>query len=187
MQQSNTPILIIEPSRKLSYKPSNYYPSPNPSPVPSFNPSYHTSSQPASSLMPTSLPSYQPTVVANAPASCMDYPHGWVDADGINCEYYAHPGYCNKFGSKFAKSGKTANQACCVCGGGTVGGAKKYSQPWFNVYSSTFLIEPPSTSFSESSSNHYDSLRNALNFQPGSIRTSVYRNVSHLRHFLDQN
>ena len=52
--------------------------------------------------------------------SCEDNPLGWYDADGpvYNCAWYAKGSNCANFGHLYANFGKTANQACCVCGGG---------------------------------------------------------------------
>lgn len=50
---------------------------------------------------------------------------GWVDSDGDGCDWYeANPGSCESFGNDYANavSGKTANEACCFCGGGSLGG-----------------------------------------------------------------
>ena len=57
--------------------------------------------------------------------TCYDNPGGWYDSDGpiYNCNsYYASNDKCATEGDSFANptfGGKTANQACCVCGGGT--------------------------------------------------------------------
>ena len=52
-------------------------------------------------------------------SNCTDSPEGWVDSDGDSCEWYAQPDACEDYGNGFANFGKTANEACCVCGGGT--------------------------------------------------------------------
>ncbi len=53
--------------------------------------------------------------------SCVDSPVDWYDSDGpfYDCKYYARDNNCQSFGHGFANFGKTANQACCACGGGT--------------------------------------------------------------------
>jgi len=65
---------------------------------------------------------------------CRNFPKGWADAKGNDCEDYAEGQWCNRhggygdgwldewgtFGNLTDKviTGKTAQQACCVCGGG---------------------------------------------------------------------
>ena len=59
---------------------------------------------------------------------CMDSPMGWSDIDNFNCAWYASKdpskeSRCDLYGDDYAKpGGKTANQACCACGGGNNGG-----------------------------------------------------------------
>eukprot|EP00547_Thalassionema_nitzschioides_P010488 CAMPEP_0194225818 /NCGR_PEP_ID=MMETSP0156-20130528/40440_1 /TAXON_ID=33649 /ORGANISM="Thalassionema nitzschioides, Strain L26-B" /LENGTH=282 /DNA_ID=CAMNT_0038957921 /DNA_START=32 /DNA_END=876 /DNA_ORIENTATION=+ len=52
---------------------------------------------------------------------CDDEPKSWHDKDGDTCEWYAQGNHCEAHGSQSGLmfSGKTANQACCACGGGT--------------------------------------------------------------------
>ena len=54
------------------------------------------------------------------PPTCTDSPVGWYDIDGptYSCSWYAQGSNCATFGNSYANFGKTANQACCVCGGG---------------------------------------------------------------------
>jgi len=54
------------------------------------------------------------------PNCSMDYPIGWHDSTGeeYNCNWYAGGENCNMWGNSFPKYGRTANQACCACGGG---------------------------------------------------------------------
>jgi hypothetical protein len=52
---------------------------------------------------------------------CVDVP-GWYDSDGDDCNFYAEDNNCQLYGSGFENFGYTANQACCVCGGGGGGG-----------------------------------------------------------------
>ena len=61
-------------------------------------------------------PSSTPTMVA----ACEDSPIGWYDSDGpdYDCNYYAQGDNCAMYGNQYENMGKTANQACCVCGGG---------------------------------------------------------------------
>jgi hypothetical protein len=54
---------------------------------------------------------------------CSDVPSGWQDSDGDSCQGYADNNWCEEFGDDFASDGKTANQACCTCGGGSNNGA----------------------------------------------------------------
>jgi len=62
---------------------------------------------------------------------CKNFPKGWADKKGNDCEDYAEGQWCNRHGGygdawlddwgKFedvANKGKTALQVCCVCGGG---------------------------------------------------------------------
>ena len=38
---------------------------------------------------------------------------------GDNCNWYAEGNNCEIYGSSDVNFGKTANEACCVCGGGS--------------------------------------------------------------------
>jgi hypothetical protein len=49
---------------------------------------------------------------------CEDVP-GWSDSDGDDCNFYAQDGACYVYGSCCKNDGYTANDACCVCGGGS--------------------------------------------------------------------
>ncbi len=51
--------------------------------------------------------------------SCTDLPDGWYDKSGDNCAWYAEGTNCHDYGSQNRNFGKTANQACCACGGGS--------------------------------------------------------------------
>lgn len=59
----------------------------------------------------------------NCPADCpcVDNPEGWYDADGptYSCAWYGSGSNCASYGDSYANFGTTANQACCVCGGGS--------------------------------------------------------------------
>lgn len=44
----------------------------------------------------------------------------WTDKLGHSCQLYGQFGYCSPYGDDFANHNLTANQACCVCGGGVV-------------------------------------------------------------------
>ena len=55
---------------------------------------------------------------------CVDDPVEWYDSDGpvYNCAWYGAPesSYCTSYGNSYVNFGRTANEACCVCGGGRV-------------------------------------------------------------------
>jgi hypothetical protein len=71
--------------------------------------------QPNPTMSPITL---APTIQSTG---CTDDPEGWYDSDGstFNCLWYALENNCQNFGDKYERLGKTANEACCVCGGGT--------------------------------------------------------------------
>jgi uncharacterized protein YkwD len=50
---------------------------------------------------------------------CSDVPD-WYDSDGeiYNCQWYSYNNHCRYYGNGYKNFGFTANQACCVCGGG---------------------------------------------------------------------
>ena len=52
-------------------------------------------------------------------SSCSDV-RGWYDSDGkiYNCQWYSRNNRCQSYGNGYRNFGATANQACCVCGGG---------------------------------------------------------------------
>mmetsp|Transcript_27774 Transcript_27774/g.41025 ORF Transcript_27774/g.41025 Transcript_27774/m.41025 type:complete len:306 (-) Transcript_27774:141-1058(-) len=93
--------------------------------VPSVSPT--TSNAPTESSQPSLEPSITSTVV------CENIP-GWADATMTKCPWYAQPvreeddvyydedaTRCAMFGDQNANTdGLTANDACCVCGGGTI-------------------------------------------------------------------
>ena len=62
--------------------------------------------------------------------SCTDTPR-WYDIDGshYNCQWYSQNNRCRKYGNSYENFGKTANEACCACGGGSKGGAPSPSPP----------------------------------------------------------
>ena len=65
---------------------------------------------------PTSSPPGQsPTP---SPGECVD-DSTWVDSGGDGCDWYSVPFLCQAFGPLYSNEGKTANEACCICGGGT--------------------------------------------------------------------
>lgn len=55
----------------------------------------------------------------NATTGCNDLP-GWQDVADFDCSYFANSPdiRCDLFGDSTNAEGVTANQACCVCGGG---------------------------------------------------------------------
>ena len=53
------------------------------------------------------------------PTDCVDNPSGWVDSGGDGCDFYSTQECCNLYGSNYTNNGKTAQDACCTCGGGT--------------------------------------------------------------------
>ena len=61
-----------------------------------------------------------PTPTPPTGGRCSDSPSGWHDSDGpkYNCAWYSIGNRCQRYGDGYANRGKTANQACCVCGGG---------------------------------------------------------------------
>lgn len=61
-----------------------------------------------------------PTASPTPAPPCTDNPEGWYDSDGptYDCEWYAQGSNCEVYGDLFENMGKTANEACCACGGG---------------------------------------------------------------------
>ena len=62
-----------------------------------------------------------PLLLTPSSPTCTDFPVGWYDNDGpeFDCNYYAQDDNCEKYGDLFSNHGKTAKEACCVCGGGS--------------------------------------------------------------------
>lgn len=60
--------------------------------------------------------------------ACATSPAGWTDSYGDGCDWYEERGCA--FGSIFESQGKTANQACCTCGGGSGGGSQEIQLTW---------------------------------------------------------
>jgi len=74
-------------------------------------------------VSPTVSPSKSITTPPSAPPTevCTDSPEDWHDSNGtaFNCDWYGNgTDRCSNFGDVYENDGKTANQACCVCGGG---------------------------------------------------------------------
>ncbi len=61
----------------------------------------------------------------------MDDPKDWHDSDAefYDCEWYAQGTNCRDYGDFFRNFGKTANEACCACGGGSTGGGGPSPSP----------------------------------------------------------
>jgi hypothetical protein len=48
----------------------------------------------------------------------------WTDSNGQDCDFYldyAINNLCGNYGDKFNNYNRTANEACCICGGGMNG------------------------------------------------------------------
>lgn len=59
------------------------------------------------------------SVVVSSQEECTDEPLVWTDPDGDGCDVYGRSGWCGApWTENFATIGRTASQACCVCGGG---------------------------------------------------------------------
>ena len=92
---------------------------------------------------PTFFPSKAPTAAPIEGDACTDS-LGWYDSDGDTCEWYAEGGRCARFGNYFQNFGETANQACCVCGGGDSDEDCVDEQGWDhgkNVYNCAWYTE----------------------------------------------
>ncbi|KAL7469316.1 hypothetical protein ACHAXS_009583 [Conticribra weissflogii] len=61
----------------------------------------------------------QPTIqLPDIDPDCQDSPVGWYDILGRNCAWYGEdPTNCDVYGNQYKNFGKTAQSACCVCGG----------------------------------------------------------------------
>lgn len=61
---------------------------------------------------------FSPTTAPTPEPPCFDR-QGWENSRGRDCDWHASAGLrCSLWGSFFEKNGYTANEACCVCGGG---------------------------------------------------------------------
>ena len=98
----------------------------------------------------TLVPTASPTV--HLP--CINDPKGWFDIDGdvYGCEWYAIESYCELYGSGFQNFGKTANEACCVCGGGGIDFKLQTSSPAPSPTPSKLASSKPSAEPSSSPS-----------------------------------
>jgi len=91
---------------------------------------------------------FSPTASLSPSLSCSDDPEGWYDRDGatFSCEWYASgSNYCANYGDDYANFGTTANEACCVCGGGSRGNSPTKTTP----SPSESISTPPSASPTE--------------------------------------
>eukprot|EP00523_Entomoneis_sp_CCMP467_P015771 CAMPEP_0168778532 /NCGR_PEP_ID=MMETSP0725-20121227/7132_1 /TAXON_ID=265536 /ORGANISM="Amphiprora sp., Strain CCMP467" /LENGTH=543 /DNA_ID=CAMNT_0008828307 /DNA_START=167 /DNA_END=1798 /DNA_ORIENTATION=+ len=64
-----------------------------------------------------SPPGPTPTPPSPSPPSCSNSPPNWKDSYGDSCQWYVNNG-CDEADDWTGTQGKTASQACCVCGGG---------------------------------------------------------------------
>lgn len=74
-----------------------------------------------SSPFPTvTIPTPSPTelLTPSPNNTCVDYPLGWIDASEEGCAWYGVGNRCETNGDCCENFGRTANEACCVCGGG---------------------------------------------------------------------
>ena len=111
------------------------FPTASPSVHPTIDPSSLPSTDPTESS-PSILsadPTESPFSITMSPSAviCKDYPIGWHDSQGtgFTCGYYANENFCELFGNNFKNQNKTANEACCVCGGGFRTPIKKPESP----------------------------------------------------------
>jgi len=105
-------------SRSSTPKPSyceGSGPTPTPSPV---------ETPPPDTPSPVDVPSSDPDV-------CTDSPSNWHDNDGVDydCLWYAQENNCENYGDQYENMDKTANEACCSCGGGDREGSSPVASP----------------------------------------------------------
>jgi len=69
---------------------------------------------------------------------CWDNPLGWYDEEGeaYDCPWYADDGNCEKYGDQYPNDGITAQEACCVCGGGAPTDTPPVDSPVFSPVAS---------------------------------------------------
>merc|ERR1712038_64749 len=72
-----------------------------------------------------------PTTSPTPAPPCDDDPEGWYDSDGpqYDCEWYGQGSNCQAYGHLYENFGKTANEACCACGGGRSGTSSPTDSP----------------------------------------------------------
>jgi len=86
-----------------------------------------------------------PLMSQSKASQCSNKPVGWHDSDGsiYDCNWYALTNQnCKNYGHKYMNFGKTANEACCSCGGGSNpcrdvqgwhdSGGTKYNCEWYS-------------------------------------------------------
>jgi hypothetical protein len=124
----------------------------------------------AAKLYLVSGETFSPTASLSPSLSCSDDPEGWYDSDGerYSCEWYAsNSNSCANYGDGYANFGKTANQACCVCGGGARGTAPTKTTVSPSISPSESITTPPSAPPTEvctdSPENWHDSNGTAFN------------------------
>lgn len=103
--------------------------------------------------------------------TCEDNPKDWYDSDGsrFDCEWYSRNFNCERYGGSYKNFGKTANEACCSCGGG-VENASTSSNDANRQGSSK---KPPSTSTFNRNPSKMSSTKSPIfesNFKPNSTR-----------------
>ena len=77
---------------------------------------------------PTQTPTASPSISAAPTGLCFDAPN-WSDIYGDGCDWYSETS-CSIYGNGYAgASGLTANDACCVCGGGNGDGSFPTESP----------------------------------------------------------
>jgi len=96
----------------ITFTPPPSAPTASPSPLPS---TFVSPSTPHLTL-PSMSPLWSSSQI---PVACQD-DNAWYDIDGIsfNCEWYSEERACQNHGHSHRNFGKTANDACCACGGG---------------------------------------------------------------------
>lgn len=75
---------------------------------------------------------------------CSDAPKNWHDSDSIDydCEWYTNNKNCESYGDLYiGEEGKTANQACCACGGGSTSPASTCRNPRHARFSISVIID----------------------------------------------
>jgi outer membrane biosynthesis protein TonB len=110
-----------EPTTKEpTQEPTNEPTTKEPTQVPTKEPTTKEPTQEPTSR-PTPLPTAEPTkpltVCADSSLS-QDPTLPWEDSNGVRCDSYEHDNACDPYGHNYVNDGKTANQACCLCGGG---------------------------------------------------------------------
>lgn len=104
----------------------------------SLSPTYTATSETSTTrtvpIPPTRSPTFMPTPIPTVPCFDVDVTenvtesHLWHDSTGteFNCDWYAAMG-CPSDASLYSNFGHSAQQACCVCGGGQAEPSEKVS------------------------------------------------------------